>query len=273
LETWEARRLDKIQDAGRTHPLVVECAGPHPETLQRRSFLVKALALPEIKETNLGFEIIGNMLARRLGVDTPEPVLVHLSPVFVEAHQPVIAGHPSLIGTGAKLLPGYGAGCEFLSPGFVPIVPGTSLSEGELQQAAHIYAFDLLVQNPDRSFDAGKRPNCANFGQRLIAFDFELAFSFVYLIFNPHKPWEVTKHDIGPKHLFYKQLRAGMHDGKIDLHPFVTRLATLDVDDLIQQMHSLPTGWARYADKIEVHLKEVIVHLRDFELELHRSLA
>ena len=89
LEIWEARRLDKIQDAGRTHPLIIECASTQTGNSQRRSFIVKALALPEIKETSLGFEIVGNMLARRLGVDTPEPVLVHLSPAFVEAYQPI----------------------------------------------------------------------------------------------------------------------------------------------------------------------------------------
>ena len=274
MEIWEARRLDKIQDAGRTHPLIIECASTQTGNSQRRSFIVKALALPEIKETSLGFEIVGNMLARRLGVDTPEPVLVHLSPAFVEAYQPIIEGHTGLVGTGAKLLPGYGAGCEFLSPGFMPIIPGSYLNDNELQQAACIYAFDLLVQNPDRSFEADKRPNCANFGHRLVAFDFELAFSFVYLLFNSGKPWEVTKHGIAPQHLFYKPLRAAMQqDGKIDLRPFVANVATLDVDDLIQSLQSLPTGWAHYADKIEAHLKEIVAHPRDFELELHRSLA
>ena len=79
MEVWEARRIDKILDAGRTHPLVVECVGPQPESTNRRSFIVKALALPEIKEASLGFELIGNLLARQLGVDTPEPVLVRLS--------------------------------------------------------------------------------------------------------------------------------------------------------------------------------------------------
>ena len=100
MDIWEARRLDRIQDAGRTYPLIVECVGPQPATTQRRSFIVKALALPEIKESSLGFELVGNLLARRLGVDTPEPVLVHLSPEFVEAHQPAILGHPALAGTG-----------------------------------------------------------------------------------------------------------------------------------------------------------------------------
>ncbi len=273
MEIWEARRIDKILDAGRTHPLLVECVGPLPEATGRRSFIVKALALPEIKDTSLGFEIVGNLLARRLGVDTPEPVLVNLSPAFVEAMQPVIAGHTSLMGKDAKLLPGYGAGCTFLSPGFTPIVPDTNLNDNELSQAARIYAFDMLVQNADRSFETGKRPNCAHFGQRLIAFDFELTFSFVYLIFNPHTAWEVSKHGLSSSHIFYKQLRAGVLSEKIDLSSIIKDVAALDIDDLMQTMQSLPVGWSRYASKVEAHLQEIVANVPAFELELHRSLA
>ena len=213
MEIWEARRIDKILDAGRTHPLVVECVGPQPENTIRRSFIVKALALPEIKEASLGFELMGNLLARQLEVDTPEPILVRLSSAFVEASRIVLEGHPDLAGKGAKLLPGYGAGCEFLSPGFSTIMRDTYLTDNELTQAARIYVFDILAQNPDRSFEGGQRPNCAHFGQRLIAYDFELAFSFVYLIFNPDKAWEVAKHGIGTKHVFYRPLRAAIESG------------------------------------------------------------
>lgn len=138
MEVWEARRIDKILDAGRTYPLVVECIGPQPENTERRSFIVKALALPEIKETSLGFELVGNLLARRLGVDTSRPVLIRLSREFVEASRIVLEGHPDLASKGAKLLPGYGAGCEFLSPGFSTIVRDTSLTENELPQAARL---------------------------------------------------------------------------------------------------------------------------------------
>ena len=131
----------------------------------------------------------------------------------------------------------------------------------------------MLAQNLDRSFEGGQRPKCAHFGQRLIAYDFELCFSFVYLIFNPNKAWEVASHGMGTKHVFHRQLRAGIESGKIGLRPVVEAVATLDIDELIQAMQSLPAEWVKHADKIEAHLKEVVANTRAFELELYRSLT
>lgn len=273
LETWEARRIDKILNSGRTHPLVVDCVRMEAGVRSRRYFILKTMALPEIKETSLGFEILGNLLARSMGVNTPEPVLVRISPEFANASQTVLQNHSYLSQRGAKLLPGMGAGCEYLSPGFTTIVPDTYLSEEDLLQATRIYAFDMMVQNPDRSFDVKQRPNCAHFDKRLVAYDFELAFSFVYLFGNTDPAWEVTRHGLSSKHLFYRHMRAGMANRKIDMRPIIEDIEAINVDNLMLIAHDMPTGWMVHASKIESHLREIVTNARKFETELYRSLA
>lgn len=272
MEIWDARRIDKLLEVGRTHPLIAECAGPLPENTERRSFVIKAMGLPEIHEVSLCSELTGNLLARLIGVDTATPALIHLSPEFVKSSQDVLARNPGLVASSTKLLPGYGAGCEFLSQGFFPIMPDTRLTENELPQAACIYVYDMLSQNPDRSFETGRKPNCAHYGQRLIAYDFELSFSFLFAISAQDKAWEITRHGLSANHIFHKQLRAGVKSEKVDLHPIVAKVAALDIDALIETMQRFPSSWLKYAGKIEAHLKEVVAHTREFEIELHRSL-
>lgn len=131
----------------------------------------------------------------------------------------------------------------------------------------------MLAQNPDRSFEAGQKPNCAQFGQRLIAYDFELCFSFVYLLVNPAKAWEIARHGLSAKHVFYSSLRAGIQGGKVNLRPIVDDVAALDIDDLMQKTQGLPAEWVKYANKIEAYLKEIVANTRAFEMELYRSLA
>ncbi len=54
-------------------------------------------------------------------------------------------------------------------------------------QAMRIYVYDMLTQNPDRTFHSGGKPNCSQFETGLIAYDFELSFSLVRLIL-PNAP-------------------------------------------------------------------------------------
>lgn len=168
---------------------------------------------------------------------------------------------------------GYGAGCEYLSQGFFPIVPGGYLTDNNLMQAARIYAFDLLTQNIDRSFAPDRRPNCAHVGDRLIAYDFEMCFSFTISLFNPYKAWEVSKHGLNTPHVFHRQLRNAMQKGKADFAPFTADLNALNVADCMLAAQGLPSAWAIHAAKIETHLREIVANSGAFHQELHRSLA
>ena len=272
MEVWKALRVEKILDGGATHPLLIDCELANSEGVFRRQFVLKAMGLPEIIETNLFNELFGNLVARKLQIMTPEPVLVSLSKEFVEIAYTSMANHSSLSNRNIKLNEGLGVGCEYF-PKFKTVLEDSPLSESQLLSAARIYACDMLVQNPDRTFQDGGKPNCSQSGGNLIAYDFEKCFSFVSLILYHVPSWEVKRHGIYAKHIFYRLLKEAMKSGKVNFEPIIQDLSALNVKELMQVKEELPERWRFYAPKIESHLNEVIQNISTFEVELIRSLA
>jgi hypothetical protein len=277
LDLWEAETLLEVFDAGRTHPLVLDCgrAGETPPTIvtpsspppgapARQRLVAKVIGLPEVRPASLGHELFGNLLARELGIDTPRPALVDLTLVVAAALTTSLRrSYPAL--SEITLQPGLGAACQYIRP-LRPVVPGAHLTPGERAQAAALYAFDLMAQNPDRRAD---KPNCALNQERLIAFDFESAFSFVYVIGNPGEPWEVSKHGIAIKHLFHQALRGT----SVEWTAFLDSLERTTKQRLCELADAVPLTWRSTLPKILDHLDGVKANRKEFELELHRSLT
>ena len=255
--------MEGVFEHGRTHPLILDCileasdsteeaAEGQPE---RRLMLVKALGLPEVAEIGLFREVFGNLIAREIGVNTAQPALVNLSQPLVETLNPSY---------NFRLQAGIGAGCEYLR-GLTGISPGAPLTVEEAQQATLIYGFDLLVQNPDRR---KVNPNCAIQNSRLIAFDFELCFSFINLVGSNAAPWQVSQHGIAAEHVFHPIMRSRT----VDWQPLLEAVNRLGQKHLEQLATCLPEAWQEWASKVNDHLLQVKENIHSFELEMQRSL-
>src|SRR5690349_10893886 len=110
---WQADYFERVL-SGRTRPLVLGCSpeltasessGPDPQQEQRIA-VVKAMGLPEVNQWNLFNELCGNRLARKLGIETPEPLLINISQEFVDALS-------SLFNIEYKPHAGLAVGCEY----------------------------------------------------------------------------------------------------------------------------------------------------------------
>lgn len=211
-------------------------------------------------------EVVGNLLARELGINTPRPALIDIGETFAKVTNLILARE------GLQVSEGTGVGCEYFQGGFTSPVIGAPLAPEEIPQAALVYGFDLLVQNPDRRPD---KANCGFLGQRLIAFDFELAFSFLLLLKGQAsggrqaEPWEVSKHGLGPKHLFHRSLR----NRQVSWEPLLAALDSLDLSVLADWEAVLPAAWRADAEAVSGHLRSVKKNLRKFEIELQGSLS
>jgi HipA-like kinase len=222
--------------------------------------IVKAKGLPEITESKLFNEVFGNLLAQELGITTPTPCLVEISSEFLAANKPNLSEHHQRVQSGLAVA------TERLE-GLLPIPSDAQLSPDELSQAALIYAFDLLVQNPDRRVD---NPNCARHGDRLVAYDFEMSFSFILAILGKEDPWEVSKHGINDKHMFRSALR---RTTRANWRYFIRALESLTDERLNCLDQGLPDSWKQNLTRILGHICDVRSHLSEFELELQRSLT
>lgn len=271
LQTWTADRLGDVKRDGRTRPLVLGARMPKPDgTIARCDFVVKALGLPEVTAQSLFCEIFGNVIAQELGVETFEPAFVELDRGLVDD---INAELPRFTGmAGIKVQPGLAVGTRAYAHGNLASVSSyAKLNPAQEDHALSIYCFDLLVQNPDR--EKGHKPNCGFDGDRIIAYDFELAFSFLRLLQlgTPEPPWNVTKHGIYQRHLFHAHLRK-IGSG-CNFEPFLSLLDQLTDLRLEQLSAMLPIAWAAWAKRASGHIAEVRSHRSEFEWELRRTLA
>ncbi|SRR5216683_279427 len=262
LETWEAERVDRVLEGGRTMPIVAECI--QVESIdnlkfnaETERFVVKGIGNPHVEEFSLFNEVVGNLLAARLGLITPEPALIKITPEFARAASSTLGRH------GFSLEPGIASGSVYLGSGLIPPTP-EMISGDRVDQIARIYAFDLLVQNPDRRAD---KPNCLYQKENIIAFDFELCFSFVLAI-GASDPCDFSKHGIARKHFF----RAALSRCAVDWRPFLKSLAALTDAEIEAMIKAVPVEWQQFAPKIEEHLKFMTRQSDRIELELQRSL-
>lgn len=202
-------------------------------------------------------ELIGGQLAQLLGLSTPGVALVDLNADFVnvvpQEYQQVF-----LDNLGAN----YGS--AFIGPGASMWPTGMKLRPAERNTAAAIFAFDVLVQNPDRRVD---NPNLLVKDGTFFAIDNEKAFSHLMfpVIGGAPQPWMPgfvdTVSSFASEHVFYRELRGCT----VDLGSFESRLQDLMFGHVDTMVRSVPASWAinmDIASKIAEYLIGVGEHAR-----------
>lgn len=270
LKQWNAASFRSVLENGRTKPLVIECIeipdsvvldldSPVPK---RREFVVKAIGNPEVDESLIVRELLGNSLARSYGLATPEPGLIRISDAFANALNPSLSRK-----YGFQIAPGIAAGCEFVRGGLTSPQANAFFTQEEIEALAVLYGFDLVTQNPDR---LPNRPNFGLKGKELIAFDFDQCFSFLYLIMSLGQPWEVSKHGIAPKHFCYAKLKNASNP--INWADNINAVMSFSDEFLAKVTSWIPETWTENSAKIREHLATIRQHLGAFELELQGSV-
>jgi hypothetical protein len=209
------------------------------------------------------FELVGSLMADRLGIATPSPFLVSLSREFIDA---VAAHEPA----DAQRL-GKSVGCNFGSkmmkdaviwPEDAPI-PKTMLTD-----AVKIFMLDGLTQNADRRRG---NPNLMTEGDKLVVFDHECAFSFLDSFLPSSEPWTMGAGDYMERHALCKGLKGTVLDWaacRESLQGYTDAFF-----DSVRQ--SIPDEWhgLQYIEAIQRHVKIVVQHSDLFEIELQRRIA
>ena len=262
---WEAERIDGRQAGGRTRPLIVSCVqrDDDGQITGTQDMLLKALGLPEVTDTGLFAEYFGSQLAIEFGIDAPRSYVVHLDEALI------VASAQRLKEWSLAPRPGRAVGLEFLR-GIAPISRAVIVKQpDEIQDAARVYAFDMLIQNPDRREE---KPNCGNFRGKLLAFDHEMAFSFLYPLIGISDPWVIPP-VLARQHVFYRGLSAAaVGDGRIDWGGILDALRA--VDDRVEELVGfLPVDWRVHGDRVVAHIRTVRNHAVEFERAIRESLT
>jgi hypothetical protein len=260
-----AAQLHKFTKTGRTSPAVIGCEDEAGNRVG--DVVVKLRGGVDNGVTSLLCELFASRLASYFGLAVPDPALVVIDSDFAD----LVAFHEAS-GPEPKRAERIrnSVGLNFGSRLLVDISPwpvDKAIPESMWQGATEVFAFDGLVQNPDRRFD---NQNLMTRGNDIFLFDHELAFSFLLDILVSATPWRLDGQRFLSDHVFYRKLK-----GKpIDIAGFTARLAALPGPALDGILADVPAEWNNEnLSKIEWHLRTVSNHATEFAEEIRRRLA
>jgi hypothetical protein len=260
LPKLSATRFIKRMTAGRTCPILCGCVDQNDQAVGE--YVVKLLGNRDGRASGALFEFVGSRLARHFGILVPEPAAVDIDPSFAEA---IIELKPELSDP-VRASVGFNFGSKVISPMTTWLV-GRSIPEAMWRDAVNIFAFDALIQNPDRRVD---NPNLFTKGDEIYIYDHETSFSFLYALAPSATPWVVEGEAYLDRHVFYARLKSK----EIDLSDFLERLNALTVGIFTTIRAELPEEWMDVKlQQIEAHLLGVRDHSNEFIEGVRRRLA
>jgi hypothetical protein len=231
-----ANQFIRPMGAGRTCPVLLGAEDAEGKTVE----VVTKLRGPELGVKAQIAELVAAPLAAHLGLEVPQAAVVDVPAGFDAIVPPGLA--PTF-----KASPGNNFGSVHLGTSFTTWAVGRSPAGVQRDQAAEIFAFDLLVQNADRR---ATNPNLWSRSERVGVYDHEQAFSFLHLpiIGGAPRPWVLADQAGAFRfmegHAFYPALRGA----KSNLGPFENRLADLS-DEVIQGLlEPVPAEWQKGHD-------------------------
>lgn len=221
---------------GRTCPVLLGAEDAEGKAVE----VVAKLRGPELSVKAQIAELVAAPLAAHLGLDVPRAAVVDVAAGFDEIV-------PASLAPAFRASRGANFGSVHLGTGFTTWAVGRAPTGVLRDQAAEIFAFDLLVQNADRR---STNPNLWTRSGRVGVYDHEMAFSFLHLpiIGGAPRPWVLADQAGAFRfmegHAFYPALRGG----KLNLGPFESRLAGLS-DEVIQGLlEPVPAEWQQEHD-------------------------
>lgn len=266
LDSLIATRFDRLMTKGRTGPFLLECEDGTQGSVE----VVAKFTGPQLTVEGLIREALCAMLAADLGLPVPACYCVMVQPDFVAALATV---EPDAAAFLAKAVPA-GFGSAKLPPGFAAWMPGRSIPKGMQASAAEIYAFDLLVQNPDRRPD---NPNLEFKGETFAIFDHEMALVTEGVLFwrPPWEPGSLAASGSPDRHILRPRLRGTAPD----LARLIGAWEAIDDARLMAYGNAIPPQWTPNPQSVQTmetalgFLRDLRDHLRPAMQEITRTLA
>ena len=237
---WERLQAVTFQlelSTGATRPCVFTCEDHTGQT--SGDFVVKLRSEVRGKETGLLFEFLAAQLALRLGIPTPQPVLIELGDALADGlTDPVIADR-------VRASKGLNFGTKFLAPGYVTWRVNDAIPVALRQVATEILAFDAVIDNADRR---RAKPNLLWKDDELYIFDHELAFAFTRVLGAVPLPFTEESLRFLRDHPLYH----GLRKQTVDLRRFTGELESLQDDELDDLLRGVPPEFGTlYLERIQ----------------------
>lgn len=254
LELLTAIRFEKVMSSGRTQPCLFVCENESGDEVE---VVAKLRGHPQIMPGGLLAETVASLLALDLDLPVQTPYRIAIEKAFADTVPD--AALRAII----QKSEGLNFGCAKWEPG-TTIWPRDKTPSREMKQGLmEVFAFDGLIQNPDRR---QVNPNCAFLGSDLLIFDHESSFSH-FLSILPVAPWEAGGLAFLKDHIFLQALRGG----NLALDRFQGALEAVDESRLDAYIEAVPEKWngqTTTGEKTKTYLTECIANFQRIRYQL-----
>jgi hypothetical protein len=229
---------------------------------RKGDYVVKFRAAERMSAEASMRELLAAFIAAQMEIKVVHPVVVNISQNFVDLLNGNSAWHYA-----SKSL-GYNYGSEYIKR-HTTIISTQDLNSHQLPYAQTIFAFDVTIQNPDRTIE---KPNMLTDGTEIVIYDHELAFSFVMDIFPNQKPW-ILRHTDGEwinRHCLLPKIRGKEYD----FEGFSNRFNNLDEQFWTIARSLIPNEWlSDQFDRIKQYFSAICNNKDAFILELKKLMS
>lgn len=258
IETLITTGFERVMGSGRTQPCLMICEDAQGD---EHEIVVKLKGHPQICPGGLLAEAMASLTGNELDLNLPTPYKIEIESNFADTVT------DSALRDILRNSLGENFGTSKWEAGTTIWPKDKPLKKSIRQSAAEIFAFDAILQNPDRRTT---NPNCAHLGNELLIFDHESAFT-QFMSISPQNPWDNECLSFLKDHIFYNSLRGG----NLKLDRLEGAILALDASMLDGFAASLPSDWAGTTltpDKITSYLLECRDHFSDIRLQLEAIL-
>ncbi|MDQ8200682.1 hypothetical protein QEH56_21120 [Pelagicoccus enzymogenes] len=263
----EAVSYLSYKSTGKTAPLVLECEDSSGETFE---VVTKLKGHGQVFPGVFVCEAFASMVAAFLGLPVPKPFVVKITDQFARS----AIGEVDSETLNASL--GLNFGTQHWASGYAIWSKRGAVSKDMFQLASSIFAFDGLIQNPDRR---DSNPNLVTKGSDYLLFDHDSAFSHFHDIFVTLPPWEEDSVEFLKEHVLRNGLRSQLYrSGKkvnmLDLDELVEKFRRLDRQTLDSFSTAIPSEWdspTLNAEGIVEYLLSCVEHLDDIVLLINKE--
>jgi hypothetical protein len=245
--------------SGRTKPCLMVCEDDDGD---QEEIVVKLRSGIETREMGSTSEVLASLLARDLDLPVPEPRLVEIEPGFERAvPNPEIAER-------VRDSVGWSFGSVRLASGVTTWPKGKSIPQLLRQRALEVFAFDTIIQNPDRRKG---NPNVLWKGDELFIYDHELSLTFFLPQLGWQPPWTGQGLEFLTDHVFYDELKGT----PVNLDRLTGAFEAITEERFDEYVAAVPDDWKVRSDaavQIVTYLKQARENLDGITSAIGRLL-
>jgi len=247
--------------SGRTKPALFGCEDEQGDPAGE--FVVKFKGGLEAGVKGLTCELLSSLIADHLGIPSPAPALIKVDVAIAD----LIPRSDADVGEVIRKSAGLNFGSRVLVGGFRTWPVDKPIPLTLRQTAVELFAFDALVQNPDRRY---MNPNLLWRDDEIFAIDHDAAFSFLLDIGKPADPWNLETLNFLEQHVFFR----GLKGEETNIDRFTGALEAMTDERISDMAETVPPEWRnQHLTRILGHLESVREHARDFAEQIKRRLA